>query len=99
MKGIIVLDKPDACVDCEFCREIDEGLEACCILTMDEDDQELYRMIDDYCQSVPEWCPIKPIPNKKAVCGLDGVSSYKEWNLNGQGRGWNACIDQILKGE
>lgn len=72
MKGIIVIDKPDACVYCKFCREIDEGIEACCILTMDENDPELYRMIEDYCQSVSEWCPINAIDDKE---------EFKKWKL------------------
>lgn len=65
-KGIIVIDKPDACLDCRFCREIDEGIEACCTLTMDEQDKERFKQIDvDYCQEVPDWCPIKPLPEKE----------------------------------
>ena len=72
MKGIIVVEKPDACVDCRFCFEIDEGTEACCTLATHEIEQELYRAIDDYCQSVPLWCPIKVI---------DDEEELKKWKL------------------
>ena len=34
-KAILVMDMPDSCLDCRFCREIDEGIEACCEI-MDE---------------------------------------------------------------
>lgn len=97
MEGIIVVDKKDACLDCQFCREIQEGYEDCCTLKIDEKDSELFKMIDaDYCQEVPNWCPIKPLPKKMKVCGKypqpDGiVPSYKI--------GWNKCIDEILKGD
>lgn len=41
----------------------------------------------------PDWCPLKPMPEKMQVCGKypqpDGiVPSYKI--------GYNACIDEIL---
>lgn len=31
-KAILVLDMPGTCCDCNFCREIQEGIEACCEL-------------------------------------------------------------------
>lgn len=45
--------------------------------------------------SKPDWCPIRPMPEKKKVCGRypqpDGVTaSFKV--------GWNACWEKILKG-
>lgn len=98
MKGIIVIDKPEACVDCEFCREIDEGLEACCILATDENDPELYRMIDDYCQHVPQWCKIKNIPEKKKPSKFP-VSPILPWEFTDYEKGYNECIDELLKGD
>lgn len=91
-KAVLVMDMPDVCMDCEFCMEIHEGLEACCILVADNDDSSFCREIDDYCQGKPEWCPMKPLPEKKEVCGKYPqpdriVPSYKI--------GWNACIDAI----
>ena len=43
----------------------------------------------------PDWCPIKPMPERKEVRGLSGLSEYSDWNLNGQDRGWNSCLDKI----
>lgn len=89
MKGIIVVDIPEACVDCQFCAEFSEGIEAYCILKINEDE---FREIDDYCQYVPEWCPIKPLPEKmKASRGMMN-------RLKDEIRGYNFCIDKILKG-
>lgn len=94
MKGIIVVDMPETCLDCDFCREIDEGIEACCTLTDDEEFDNCFKMIDDYCQDKPDWCPIKPVPEKKEFpeCFMYG-------EIYGEKIGWNACIDEILKGE
>ena len=58
MKGFILVDFPIYCVDCKFCREINEGTEACFEMTIDPDEYDCYRMIEDYCQSKPEWRPI-----------------------------------------
>lgn len=91
MKGIIIVDKPEACVDCQFCAEFSEGIEAYCILKINED---AFREIDDYCQSVPEWCPIKQMPFKEEP---DPQYAEDEW-VNGYDFGWNECIDKILKG-
>lgn len=94
MKGIIVVDMPETCLDCGFCEEIDEGTFACCTIVLDE--KSLYgRVIDaDYCQNKPDWCPIKPVPEKKEFpeCFMYG-------ELYGEEIGWNECIDEILKGE
>lgn len=94
MEGIIVVDKKDACLDCQFCREIQEGYEACCTLKIDEKDSELFKMIDaDYCQEVPNWCPIKQLPEKKSMdLGQTVINAARN-------EGWNACIDEILKGD
>ena len=94
MKAILVLEMPSSCIDCRFCREIDEGVNACCEIMSELDDSELCRMIDvSYPQDKPDWCPLKPMPEKMQVCGKypqpDGiVPSYKI--------GYNACIDEIL---
>ncbi len=31
-KSILVIDTPETCLDCRFCRELHEGIEACCEL-------------------------------------------------------------------
>lgn len=90
-KGIIVVDMPEKCIDCEFCREISEGIEACCEMTIDPDDNDFLRMIDDYCQLKPGWCPIKPMPEKK-MCSMSICIATEEYH---QRKGWNACIDKI----
>lgn len=40
-KFILVIDTPETCLDCKFCREIQEGIEACCELSDGSNDKEL----------------------------------------------------------
>ena len=87
-KAILVMDMPDSCLDCRFCREIDEGIEAYCEIMDEPDDSSLCRMIEDYCQYRPSWCPLKELPEKMKYCN----GTY-----NGEVKGWNLCLEEILK--
>ena len=87
-KAILVMDMPDSCLDCRFCREIDEGTEACCEIMDEPDDSSLCRMIEDYCQCRPDWCPLKELPTKMKYCN----GTY-----NGEVKGWNRCLDKIVE--
>lgn len=35
-KSILVIDTPDTCLDCMFCFELDEGINACCSVMSDK---------------------------------------------------------------
>lgn len=93
MKGFILVDFPRYCVDCKFCREINEGTEACCEMTVDPDEYDCYRMIDDYFQSKPQWCPIKEIPVRLEE--IKCPHSMSDYQRKGFSRGFNACLDEI----
>lgn len=93
-KAVLVIDMPESCEKCCFCR----GLNACKLKKyLDRDGLTTVFTVDKQIidGTKPDWCPLKPMPSKRLVVALDGVSSLSEWNLNGQGRGWNACIDAI----
>lgn len=94
MVGIIILDKkPEKCLDCQFCREIMEGVEACCELTIDEHDTDLFKMINgDYCQEIPKWCPIKSLPEIMDIKKAD-IHTLIDFGFIS---GWNTCIKTIL---
>ena len=90
-KSLFMMDTPESCVDCQFCYEYHEGIEACCTVTREPSNDDMYRIIkEDYCQDKPDWCPLKLMPEKKLVV-LDSLDCY--------GNGWNACIDAITGGE
>ena len=92
-KAVLVMDMPEACCDCRFCRELHEGVEACCELEDEPNDNTKCRMIDDYCYNKPDWCPLRELPEKMKVFGKypqpDGITPSCKV-------GWNACLDKIL---
>ena len=88
MKAILVVEMPSNCGECSICASWQESAfstrEYWCP-SMDNKDVEPNKK--------PDWCPLKPMPEKMQVCGKypqpDGiVPSYKI--------GYNACIDEIL---
>lgn len=84
-KSVLVIDTPENCLDCQFCYELDEGVEAYCSISDDDKDTSLMKKIDceyGYCQGKPDWCPLKELPNKK------------NWGeiFNGNVKGWNDCL-------
>ena len=88
-KSVLVIDTPENCLDCQFCFELDEGVEACCSISDDDKDTSLMKKIDceyGYCQGKPDWCPLKELPNKK------------NWGeiFNGNVKGWNDCLKEII---
>lgn len=90
-KAILVMDMPENCLNCRFCREIDEGIEACCEIMDEPDDNTLCRMIDnDYCQSKPNWCPLQDPPDEEEYNGCDEFE-------DGYMCGWNECLEEILR--
>lgn len=93
-KSVLVIDTPESCLDCQFCYELDEGVEACCSISDDDKDTSLMKKIDceyGYCQSKPDWCPLRPLPEHKEIketfCWGYRLPSYR--------RGWNYCLDEI----
>ena len=88
-KSVLLIDTPENCLDCQFCYELDEGVEACCSISDDDKDTSLMKKIDceyGYCQGKPDWCPLKELPNKK------------NWGeiFNGNVKGWNDCLKEII---
>ena len=87
-KGVIVVDIPDSCESCLFSRTHAAPIQDhvfCTILTRGIIPINQNKKLD--------WCPIKPIPQKQNNDNL-----YDEY-YDGFNAGWNACIDEILKGD
>ena len=97
-KAILVMDMPSSCIDCRFCREIDEGINACCEIMDEPNDNELCRMIDvSYPQEKPDWCPLKPMPQKQDIYGKYNSEYYAQGGKSASYKiGYNTCIDEIL---
>lgn len=89
-KSILVVDTPETCLDCMFCFELDEGINACCSVISDENDKGLCRDIEcdgGYCQNKPDWCPLKELPEEES-----NDYCYDLWE-----RGWNTGWNEYLK--
>ena len=79
-KAVLVMDMPETCCDCRFCRELHEGVEACCELEDEPNDNKQCRMIDDYCYHKPDWCPLRELPDEKCGAWTDGmIAAYNKY--------------------
>lgn len=89
-KSVLIMNTPETCCDCQFCYELNEGIEAACTLIVNENTLE-YKDLDDisYPQERPKWCPLKELP------GEENVFSGNEFE-DGFTFGWNACVREIL---
>lgn len=97
-KSVLILDTPENCYDCQFCYELDEGVEACCSVMNDDEDKSLMKEIDcedGYCQGNPNWCPLKPLPEKKLYTAPERKHELQKDLF---AVGWNTCIDKITGG-
>lgn len=95
-KSVFVVDTPENCIDCQFCYELGEGVEACCSIMDDGKDKSLMKEIDcedGYCQGKPDWCPLMDLPEK------DNGDYPVNTSDAGFAEGWNQCIDEITGGE
>lgn len=83
-KGIVLVDIPDKCDGCEMCGTL-IGKVICVAMI---------KRIHDI-NARPEWCPIKPLPEKKLLTG--DVNNTEKMGHELVRAGWNACIDKLLK--
>lgn len=94
-KSVLVIDTPETCVDCIFCQEYGIGSKkyAYCYVTNgdSENDMKLIDCIYGYCQSKPDWCPLKPLPEK--MTGVTPTFHYDSIKA-----GWNGCFNKITGG-
>lgn len=86
-KSVLVVNTPRKCIGCQF---FGSTYYLHCILASGN--------IEDI-ESKPDWCPLKPLPEKMK---LTGVYSREYFQSNGKMPsykiGWNDCIDKIIGG-
>ena len=96
-KAVLVMDMPKDCCDCRFCRELDEGVKACCEIMDNPSNSELCRIVDvHYCMEKPDWCPLRELPEKSEVSDCEELCDTDDWYDSGYAAGYNACIDELL---
>lgn len=92
-KGIIVVNIPNQCDEC-IAYYVGLGHDICGITERKVDWDEK-----------PDWCPIKPMPEKIDVPDFDDSIKAKNKNAEevgmymydrGHYRGYNICIDKLL---
>jgi len=96
-KSVLVIDTPENCYDCPFGTEYcgDSEYEGRCELAecLDGDTRLIAEEHYDYeSESRPDWCPLKPLPER-----MTGVAQTDHWNIIKAG--WNGCINKITGGE
>ena len=77
-KAVLVIDMPKICRECSLKRGLFCGANG----------RDLYGF---YTKGIADWCPLKPMPEKKSHTYDDVDTEY------GIVEGWNACIDEILE--
>lgn len=97
-KSVLVIDTPKNCYDCPFGTEYcgDHEYEGCCELAecLDSDMRLITEELYDYeCKSRPNWCPLKPLPEK--ITTENDMTDYQCGMIDGR----NQCINEIAGGE
>lgn len=82
-KSILVIDTPKACADCPCHFTRNYGITVCTIT-----DESIFK--GEYENLKPDWCPLWDLPER---------ANHPYYFDNGRyDKGWNDCIDEILKG-
>ena len=82
-KSILVIDTPESCGTCPCFLEV--ATDCCGVSGKDVDSHDK-----------PDWCPLRDLPEKKEVRIF--FLGERDFEQKGYQEGWNACIDEILKG-
>ena len=87
-KSILVIDTPENCNECELraLTECDYDKEFYCVANGENVEEFVCS------KTKPDWCPLRDLPEKKEE------NKYHNNYERGIVDGFNACIDEILKG-
>lgn len=87
-KAVLVMDMPERCTKCPLALILPQkdGLALC--LARQKNGQEEYNPKHEKSWR-PDWCPLRELPKK---------ANHPAYCDNGRfDKGWNACLDRILK--
>lgn len=87
-KAVLVMDMPSSCTECRLASLVGREDVMCAI------DRMSTRKYADACKDIPDWCPLRDLPEKKPTIGKESENDILCMNA-----GYNACIDELLKGE
>ena len=86
-KAMLVMDMPKSCRECSLAENRSIQLEESYICS-----PKRKWVTDKECENRQNWCPLKEVPKKQPHYSVD------ETFMRGAKTGYNACIDDILKG-
>lgn len=110
-KSIVVIETPCTCRDCIFIRGANyepadkphtyKRLYNCVLEPehYNEDGECCTHFLNEHIleERKPEWCPLRPVPEKMDVCGKYDKDYYNNGGLVPSAKvGWNMCVDYIL---
>lgn len=86
-KSVLVMDTPKYCALCVLRSGVHHPF--CRANNRDITDLSI----------IPDWCPLKPLPEKMKVTGIYNSEYFKAGGKPPSYKiGWNACIDEITGG-
>lgn len=83
-KSVLVIDAPESCSKCKIGHDM-----SICIICPIANKVAL----NEKAEAVPDWCPLKPLPEKGAI--ENDMTDYQCGMVDGR----NQCIDEITGGE
>lgn len=87
-KSVLVIDTPKSCENCYMLSHNYCNFQ--CLITGELIEKSTNK---------PDWCPLKPLPEKMKVTGLYNGEYFKAGGkLPSYKIGWNDCIDEITGG-
>lgn len=81
------MDMPSSCDECRLASLVGRSEVMCAI------DRMATIKYEDACKDKPDWCPLHELPKKKEDNSAN-TESFACFKL-----GYNACIDELFKGE
>lgn len=87
-KSVLVVDTPKDCANCLFSEFTDKDDFDC--ETMFCNAKKFKQGEIAKCNEIPEWCPLRPLPERKRTTSLDSLL------VQARIYGYNDCIDDIF---
>lgn len=90
-KGIIVVDIPKKCDDCQLRHP---GLAKCLITEKSTSHTKTGKTLNE--KKRPDWCPIRPIPDRKPPSPYaPSPMLEKAGYFTPYAKGWNDCLEEM----
>jgi hypothetical protein len=104
-KVILVMNDPIRCSNCPLSKYMHRHDTWVCGMPHSGGFDMIFEPVDMEAETRPNWCPLKPAPEKIDIPDFDDTVKAKSDNAfevgaymydRGNCRGYNACIDKIL---